>query len=382
MDEDRYIPKHPLFIVSKIIALTTSSILYSGLLMLILFVGCQEFFEAEDDFPVGVAFVEKVPVTLEEENKGGNEPEKAPEPVEEILPPRPVPDTPRTVVKTNENEFIPTAPKVETTRILASGTPGSGGEGMIGDRSKGGREDGIARHGGSPAAENAVSAALRWLAAHQDRDGKWSATDYTRHCPAGDLCGGRAPHQHSGLPGTYDVGISGLALLCFLGHGNTHQEGEHREVVSRGINYLLSEQDAQSGAFGRGGDRMSMYNQGIATLCLGEAYAMSKDPKLYGPLVRAMGFICQAQQNAGGWDYTQTKSGRNDTSVSGWQVMALKSAHAAGLKIPWKTTHGALRHFERVTDEEGYVGYTSSARTSRQGIALAAVGLLSNLYLG
>ncbi|GAH60355.1 unnamed protein product, partial [marine sediment metagenome] len=145
--------------------------------------------------------------------------------------------------------------------------------------------------------------------------------------------------------------------------------------------FLLSQQNTRTGAFSRGDDRMSMYNQGIATLCLGEAYAMSKDAKLRTPLVRGLGFICQAQQKSGGWDYTQTKTNRNDTSVTGWQVMALKSAHASGLKVPWKTTYGALRHFERVTDERGYVGYTS-ARTSRRGIALVAVGLLSNLYLG
>ncbi|GAH68589.1 unnamed protein product, partial [marine sediment metagenome] len=196
MSEDRQIPKHPLFIVSKIIALTTSSVLYLGLVLLISFVGCHQFFE-RDDPQVRIHFVEKVPMTLEEENKGGTEPDKAPEPVEEIIPPRPVPVKPRTVVKTNEDEFIPTAPKVVTRRLLARGTPGSGGPGIIGDRSKGGREDGIARHGGSLAAENAVKAALRWLAAHQDRDGKWSAKGYTKHCPPGDLCGGRASRRHS-----------------------------------------------------------------------------------------------------------------------------------------------------------------------------------------
>jgi len=380
MSEPPRIPKPPLFLLSKIIAFTTSSILYSGLLMLVYFVGCQGFLSTDDNSPVGVEFVEMAPRTLEEEKKGGNEPDKPPEPVEEIIPPRPAPEKPVTVVRADEDELIPSAPKLETTRIVAQGVPGTEGTGIIGDRSKGGREDGIARHGGSLAAENSVKAALRWLAAHQDRDGKWSAKEFTRHCPPGDSCGGRAPRQHSGLPGTYDVGVTGLALLAFLGHGNTHHEGEHREVVSRGIDYLLGQQDGRSGAFTRG-ERTSMYNQGIAALCLAEAYAMSKDPKLRMPVIRALGYIFQAQQKYGGWDYTQFKTNRNDTSVTGWQVMALKSAHAAGIDIPWQTTYGVMRHFERVTDEDGYVGYTS-ARTSRQGVALVAVGMLSNLYMG
>lgn len=381
MNEERYIPKHPLFIFSKVIAFVTSSVLYTGLLMLIYFVGCGGFASLDDTSPVGVQFVEKVPRTLEEEKKGGNEPEKAPEPVEEIIPPRPVPETPETVIDTHEDEWIPSAPEVEAPRIVAMGpTSGSGGKGIIGDRTEGGREEGMVRHGGSVAAENAVEAALRWLAAHQDRDGKWSAKGFTKHCPPGNLCGGRAPHQHSGVPDTYDIGVTALALLCFLGHGNTHLEGEHREVASRGIDFLLAQQNTRSGAFGRG-DRTSLYNQGIATLCLAEAYAMSEDAKLRVPLIRALGFIAQAQQKSGGWDYTALKTDRNDSSVTGWQVMALKSGYAAGLHIPWKTTYGVLKHFERVTDEKGFVGYTSS-RASRSGVALVAVGMLSNVYLG
>jgi hypothetical protein len=372
--------KPPLFLLSKIIAFVTSSILYTGLFALIYFVGCESYLLHDETSPVGVQFVERVPRTLEEEKKGGNEPDKPPEPVEEILPARPVPETPKTVVKTGEEGLIPSAPKKETTNIMTAGTGGSGGTGIIGDRTVGGREDGMARHGGTPGAENAVQAALRWLAAHQDRDGKWSASGYTAHCPPGDLCEGAAPRQHSNLPGTYDVATTGLSLMAFLGHGNTHREGEFRESAARAMDYLLTVQNTRTGSFGHG-DRTSMYNQAIATLCLAEAYAMSKDPKLHEPLVRAVGYIYQAQQKSGGWDYTEFRTDRNDTSVTGWQVMALKSAHAAGFNVPWKVTYGILNHFERVTDEDGYVGYTN-APTSRHGMALVAVGMLSNLYMG
>jgi len=380
MSELRHIPKPPLFLVSKVIAFVTSSVLYVGLGMLIYFAGCEARLPHDETTQVGVQFVERVPRTLEEEKKGGNEPDKPPEPVEEILPARPVPETPKTVVKTGEEGLIPSAPKKETTRIIAAGPNGSGGTGIIGDRTVGGREDGIARHGGTPAAENAVKAALRWLVAHQDRDGKWSASGYTAHCPPGDFCEGTAPRQHENIPGTYDVAVTGLSLMAFLGHGNTHREGEFREAAARAMDYLLVQQNLRTGAFGRG-DRTSMYNQAIATLCLAEAYAMTKDEKLHEPLVRAVGYIYQAQQRSGGWDYTELRTDRNDTSVTGWQVMALKSAHAAGLNVPWKVTYGILNHFERVTDEDGYVGYTSAA-TSRRGIALVAVGMLSNLYMG
>jgi hypothetical protein len=315
--------------------------------------------------------------TLREEKKSGNRPERPEEKVEETVPERPAPERPETVVDTNEDESTPAAGEPRAEPLIAMGPTGPRGKGVIGDRSEGGREEGMARHGGTLAAENAVGAALRWLAAHQDDDGKWDADGFTRHCPAGRVCGGASPRGREGI---YDVGISGLALLCFLGHGNTHQAGEHREVVGRALAWLLSRQDRRSGAFEE--DRpVAMYNQAIATLALAEVYAMSDDAKLRPPLVRAVNCICQAQQKSGGWDYTAMKTDRNDTSVTGWQVMALKSAKSAGVHIPWRTTHGILRHFERVTDEQGYVGYTNG-RVSRANIALAAVGMLSNRYLG
>jgi len=384
-----YKPKLRVSLVSRGMAFATSLALHAGLAGLVYFVGVRVYQLHMEKPPEMVEFVQYAPRTLEQESTGGSEPTEPPELVPESLPAFPARDAPETMVKTGGEGCIPSGPDAGATNFLTMGPGGSfttygtgetQGTGIIGDRSAGGRENGIARHGGTPAAENAVKAALRWLSAHQDADGKWSATNYTDHCPAGDVCEGTAPRQHEGLPGDYDVGVTSLALLSFLGHGNTHKEGEFKEAAGRALDYLLATQNARTGAFGPG-VQTSMYNQAIATLCLAEAYAMSKDEKLREPLVRAIGYIYQAQQHGGGWDYTEMRTDRNDTSVTGWQVMALKSAHAAGLHVPWKVAYGILNHFERVTDEEGYVGYTGVA-TSRYGLALTAVGMLANEYMG
>jgi hypothetical protein len=34
---------------------------------------------------------------------------------------------------------------------------------------------------------------------------------------------------------THDVGVTGLALLAFLGDGNTMRSGPYRDVVKRGV---------------------------------------------------------------------------------------------------------------------------------------------------
>jgi len=385
-----YFSKPSVSLANRVIPFATSLVLHAGLAALVYFVGMRVYqLHMEEPPPEKVVFMEYVPRTLGPESTGGNDATKPSELVADVLPARPAPDAPDTMVKTGEGGFVPSRPDGSGTNFLTMGpggsfpgygTGGAEGTGIIGDRSPGGRENGIARHGGTPAAENAVKAALRWLAAHQDADGKWSATNYTMHCPPGEVCEGPAPRQHSELPGDYNVGVSSLALLSFLGHGNTHKEGEFKETAGRALDYLLTTENARTGAFGQGA-KTSMYNQAIATLCLAEAYAMSKDEKLHGPLVRAIGYIYQAQQRGGGWDYTEMRTDRNDTSVTGWQVMALKSAHAAGFHVPWKVTYGILNHFERVTDEEGYVGYIGVA-TSRYGLALTAVGMLSNEYMG
>ncbi len=262
--------------------------------------------------------------------------------------------------------------------LLPVETPGDAAK--LGDRTDAGRMEALAKRGGSRESEAAVVAALKWLVAHQDDDGRWSAVGFTRHCPDGDLCGGVAPQQHGDLPGTYDVATTGLSLLALLGHGSTHQNGEYKEQASRALEWLLKQQDEHTGCFGKG-EQVSMYNHAVGALALAEDYAMTRDPRLKIRVIRALGYICQAQQKSGGWDYTAARTDRNDSSVTGWQVMALKSAHACQVSVPWRTTWGILRHFERVTDEEGFVGYTAEP-TSRHGIALVAVGILSELSLG
>ncbi|MHC4779596.1 MAG: hypothetical protein ACYTFG_13565, partial [Planctomycetota bacterium] len=62
----------------------------------------------------------------------------------------------------------------------------------------------------------AVRLGLKWLAGHQDGDGKWDWTGFTRHCREG-ICD--CPSGvHSGVSetqGNFSVGLTGLGLLCF-----------------------------------------------------------------------------------------------------------------------------------------------------------------------
>lgn len=242
-------------------------------------------------------------------------------------------------------------------------------------RTKAGRANLIAQEGGTPASEAAVTLGLQWLARHQKRDGSWSF-DHQK-----GPCRGRC-----GNPGSLKKcasGATGLALLSFLGAGHSPDSGEYKSVVRRGVKYLVRMVKKPKGGVGNLANsfqgNQGLYAQGIGTLALCEAYSMTHDAKLREPAQQAIDFIVRNQDTrGGGWRYKPRSAG--DTSVVGWQVMALHSGTIAELNVPPHTLEGAWAFLDSVQSEGGVAyGYTNSfgARPS-----LSAVGLLSRMYLG
>ena len=84
-------------------------------------------------------------------------------------------------------------------------------------------------------------------------------------------------------PGLFycDVGVSGLALVCFL-HANYSDSGDvkgnpYAANVRRGLFFLAAVQD-EEGCFGPRNTQQFVYNHAIATLAMCEAYAMTGNP--------------------------------------------------------------------------------------------------------
>lgn len=227
----------------------------------------------------------------------------------------------------------------------------------------------IEREGGTLATEAAVARGLKWLARHQDSDGRWRL-DRFHH--AGD-CDGRCS-----APGTYsDTAGTALALLPFLGAGQTHAHGEYKGNIARGLRWLVENQGDDGDLSGRGGG--NMYAHGLAAIALCEGLALSRDRQLQQPAQKAIDFIVRAQHEEGGWRYSPGQSG--DTSVVGWQLMALRSAEMAYLKVPAETFNRAARFLDSVqmSPSEGLFGYRPGSRATR---AMTAEGLLCRQYSG
>jgi len=244
------------------------------------------------------------------------------------------------------------------------------GKGLDG-RGAAARKGLVASRGGSAETEESVALALIWLSQHQNADGSWSL-DHRK----GGNCQGRC--SHPGQPDNCNIAATALALLPFLGAGQTHKVGKYQKNVQAGLYYLVNRMKVGP----NGGDLWepggTMYGHGLASIVLCEAYAMTQDRGLAGPAQQAINFIVYAQDPVGGgWRYMPKDKG--DTSVVGWQLMALKSAHMAYLNVPPQTIRGATNFLNTVQEDSGAAyGYVDRGR----GLATTAIGLLCRMYLG
>ncbi len=205
-----------------------------------------------------------------------------------------------------------TAP-VDRQKVVESVTTRTGTMMTLASRDPLLRNEIVMREGGTTLSEAAVARGLRWLASVQNHDGSWSLAGYRRH---------ENPTNRG------DAAATSLALLPFLGAGQTHERGLYRETVARGLRWLIEHQKPDGDLrFGIKSDA-GMYAHGQASIVLVEALAMTGDERFRTPASLAIDFIVKAQHDEGGWRYQPGQPG--DTSVLGWQLMALQSARASG----------------------------------------------------
>ncbi len=122
-----------------------------------------------------------------------------------------------------------------------------------------------------------------------------------------------------------------LALLPLLGAGQTQEFGVYKRNVAAGLAWLIDNQDSNGDLRAGYSGQAGMYAHGQATIVLCEALALTGDQQLRDPAQRAIKFIELAQHRHGGWRYRPGEVG--DTSVFGWQMMALQSARASQINL-------------------------------------------------
>jgi hypothetical protein len=277
-------------------------------------------------------------------------------------PPAPINEPSSTPRALNEpaqpaRQFMPVSQSASTPRRVADGEAVPQ---QLQLRVRADRFEQAKRYGATPDSERAVRAALVWLASNQHTDGRWHAAAHG----AGQET--RALGQdRQGAGQKADTGITGLALLAFLASGQTHLEGEHRETIQHGLEFLLAMQAEDGNLAGEAELFARMYCHGIASLALSEAYALTGDRRLHEPVRRGVGYTLAAQHVGGGWRYQPHDAG--DLSQFGWQLMSLKSAEMAGLRIPDETRVRMIRFLRSVTAGryKGLASYRPGERVTR-----------------
>ena len=315
-------------------------------------------------------------------------------------PPEVVPDDRPTVVDTIPPpaplETVPPVPVAQeaSPEQAAPGPPADSPSpdrpsGRFANRSGEGRAGALRKYGGGAETEEAVLAGLRWLAAHQRRDGAWDRKHFDDRCPEIDRCRETAAKLliHDADPAT-----TGLALMAFLGAGHTHEQGEFQNEVTLALTFLLDRQ-LPNGSFAEI-NTLEMYNHTIATIAIAEAFTMTGDLSLKMPMLGAVRHLLSAQQARGGWGYTSQRStGRNDMSVTGWAVMALSSARSAGVIIPDRTILALIDFVGETTAPDAHVYYARlengriiekpiDTPLRRYSPSTTAIGLLVRQLLG
>ncbi len=232
-----------------------------------------------------------------------------------------------------------------------------------------------------------VMRGLEWLARHQSPDGSWDADGFT--CQEG-AC---TCQQGSRGGALYDGGVTGLALLAFLGAGESPRTGDYRKNVALGLRWLMRKQDGE-GCFTARTTPNFAYNQAIATLAMIEAYELTRMPSLKRSAEKGLAFCLSMQNPYKAWRYG-VATGSNDVSVTGWMVMVLKAASRAKLPFDKRSAAWARDFIVEMTSEEtGRVGYVNPGEPTvreagkreefpaSESEAMTAAGVCCRIFLG
>ena len=168
----------------------------------------------------------------------------------------------------------------------------------------------------TPASERALQKGLAWLARNQGAEGNWKSNN---------------------------LGLVGMGALAFLSAGYLPDRGRYGNTVRRALGYVIKNAKP-SGLLNISNAQHDMYNHGLATFALGQAYGMTNDKALSSVLDKALKLISNTQAEDGGWDYRARRQGKgHDLSLVVMQAKALRGAMDSGLEVSPEVVGAAIQ---------------------------------------
>jgi len=253
---------------------------------------------------------------------------------------------------------------------LASGIPGTMASRVGGTA----RQKAMDMNGGKKESEEAVLRGLRWLVKNQNPDGSFGKS--------------------------FRPAMTGFSLLAFLGHGESPVSTEFGPTIQKTLDWILTNGAKHKGRLSmeENFSQSGVYSHAIVSYALGEYYTMTKDERVEPLLRQAVDYILKGQApDDGGWTYfhggkdepvpggvtgyNNARVGGNmgsDTSVTGWQIQALKAAHLTGLNIDGvdAALDKAMLDLKRVQGPKGGYGYISKG----DSYGLTGAGVLCTYF--
>ena len=232
--------------------------------------------------------------------------------------------------------------------------------------------------------DESVGRGLRWLDSQQRSDGSFASIDYAQ--PA----------------------VTSFCVLAFLAQGASPASGDYQQLLTEAINFIVDQQKPNGLISTIAPSRIpiprnvdfkslglaSVYNHAISALALTEAYGQcppEQSKKLTPVIEKAINATLEMQRwnkkkdDQGGWRYlTRRPSGDSDLSLTGWQLMFLRSAKNAGFDVPQESIDIAIKYVKRCflhREDRKVFGYLvgNNSRCSR---AMAGAGLLALAHAG
>ena len=210
------------------------------------------------------------------------------------------------------------------------------------------RKQRLREKGGNSATEKAVHAGLTWLAKHQSENGIWDADGFMDVHTCG--CDGKGGGWHGArVPCGFDMEVTALATLAFLGAGHTHRDGVHKETVARALSSLRV-----------GGP--TLFATAFSTQALAEAFDMTGDESLKARVERGIEILVGSRKKDGGWRYYATTRMASGVPTTVAVVAALRTAERAGFTVEEAYKQPVLDWLNRLQDKKtGRVKYTLDA---------------------
>lgn len=231
--------------------------------------------------------------------------------------------------------------------------------------------------------DDSVDRALTWLAGQQQHDGSFPTLD-------------------TGQPA-----VTSLCILAFMAHGHLPSDGgPYGQRLERALEYVLNSQKesgliARLAPDGTSIDRKlnsevgvtTAYNHAIASLTISEIYGMGvadESNTLQRAIAKALRASLQMQrwpktqaEDKGGWRYVNTFDQESDVSLTGWELMFLRSARNAGFDVPKQPIDDAVAYIRRAFSKKyGTFTYIINPSLDTRSRAMAGAGILALAHAG